>query len=120
MSPRKTSAAKVAEYPIGPDIDLDKEEVYLADGTRLTEARAEQLGEEIMERHYAAIGRPFVRRGRPSVTGGSEHTPALTVRVPAATRQDLEDIATAQGRRLADVSRDALTEYAQRHRAGAA
>lgn len=120
MSPRKTSTAKVAEYPIGPDIDLDKEEVYLADGTRLTEARAEQLGEEIMERHYKAIGRPFVPRGRPSLSGGSTHTPALTVRVPAATRQDLEDIATAQGRRLADVSRDALTEYAQRHRAGAA
>jgi hypothetical protein len=34
--------------PIGPDIDLDVEVVYLPNGERLTEARAEGLAEEIL------------------------------------------------------------------------
>lgn len=89
---------------IGPDVDLD-EEVYTADGRRLTEELAGQVGEEAIARH----------RGRPSVTGRPERTPNLTVRVAAPTRDALEAIARAQGRRLADVSRDALAEYVKRH-----
>ncbi len=112
-SSRTARAAKAALPPLGPDIDLDVEEVYLADGTRLTEARAEQLSEQVMEAHYKAIGRPF--QGRPSLSGGRQHTPNLTVRVTAATREALEVIAERQGRRLSDVSRDALDEYARRH-----
>jgi hypothetical protein len=37
------------------------------------------------------------------------------VRRPAAARAPLEEIASAQGRRLADVSREALDEYIRRH-----
>jgi hypothetical protein len=48
----------VAEYPIGPDIDLDVEEVYLPDGRRLTEAGAEQLGEEALARHRGRLMSP--------------------------------------------------------------
>jgi hypothetical protein len=75
--------------PIGPDIDLDSEEVYLPDGSRLTEAAAEQLAERVLEQR---------RAGRPSVTGGSQRTPCLTVRVPRRTRQALERIARSEGR----------------------
>jgi hypothetical protein len=96
--------------PIGPDVDLDAEEVYLPDGTRLTEARATEIAERAMTHHYRT-------RGRPSLTGGGERTPSLTVRVPRATRTALERIAASQGRRLADVSRDALAEYAHQHAA---
>ncbi len=39
----------------------------------------------------------------------------VRVRVTASTRTALETIAAAQGRRLADVSRDALDEYVDRH-----
>lgn len=92
--------------PIGPDIDLDQEVVYAADGRRLSEDLAAQIGEAAIQRH---------RAGRPSVTGGSEHTPALTVRVPAQTRQALEAIAAVQGLRLSDVTRAAITEYIVSH-----
>lgn len=92
----------------GPDIDLDQEEVYLPDGTRLTEAKAAELAEKDARRYLR-------ERGRPSITGRAEHTPRLTVRVPEPTRAALERIAGAQGRRLADVSRDALDEYVERH-----
>ncbi len=46
---------------VGPDVDLDEEEIYLDDGTRLTEAVAEQLGAELSERARS-------RRGRPSIS----------------------------------------------------
>ena len=96
---------KVKPGPIGPDVDLRKEKVYLKDGRRLTEALAREIAEDALARH----------RGRPSVSGASERTPSLTVRVPATTRAALEELAKAQGRRLADVSRDALDEYVSRH-----
>jgi len=97
--------SKIKPGAIGPDVDLDTEEVYLADGRRLTEQVAEELAERALARH----------RGRPSVTGEGERTPSLTVRVPQATRTALEELAKAQGKRLADVSREALDEYVSRH-----
>jgi predicted HicB family RNase H-like nuclease len=96
---------KIKPGTIGTDVDLDVEEVYLADGRRLTEQVAEELAQRALARH----------RGRPSVTGESARTPSLTVRVPPETRTALEELAKAQGKRLADVSREALDEYVSRH-----
>lgn len=107
-SQRQPSTRQFQPGPIGPDIDLDQEEVYLADGSRLSEAKAEELAEWALEQRRS-------RRGRPSITGGEMHTPNLTVRVKPSARAALEQIAVAQGRRLADVSRDALDEYIRRH-----
>jgi hypothetical protein len=92
---------------IGPDIDLDAEEIFLNDGTRLTEALAAEIAAEAVAKHPA-------RRGRPSITGGAAHTPKMTVRVAPETRRALEVIAAKEGRRLTDVSRDALAEYVAR------
>jgi hypothetical protein len=96
---------KIKPGAIGTDVDLDAEEVYLADGRRLTEQVAEEMAERALARH----------RGRPSVTGGNARTPSLTVRVPPETRAALEELARAQGKRLADVSREALDEHVSRH-----
>lgn len=91
--------------PIGPDVDLEDEDIRLPDGSRLTEAKAAEIVERVHGRHP----------GRPSVSGDRERTPVMTVRVTRAARAALEEIASAQGRRLADVSRDALDEYIRRH-----
>jgi hypothetical protein len=55
--------------------------------------------------------------GRPRVGGEPGEGPSaqVRVRVTTRTRAALEAIAAAQGRRLADVSRDALDEYVDRH-----
>jgi hypothetical protein len=55
--------------------------------------------------------------GRPRVGGESGEGPSaqVRVRVTGRTRAALEAIAAAQGRRLAEVSRDALDEYVERH-----
>jgi hypothetical protein len=89
--------------PIGPDIDLDEEAVHLSDGSRLTEEAAEQLAERVLEQR---------RAGRPSLIGGSAHTPPLTVRVRPGVRSALEEIAHQQGRRLAE------GQLRHQHRAG--
>ena len=47
--------------PVIKDIDLDQE-VVIVDGKRLTEARAEQISEEIMEAFYKYKGMKFVPR----------------------------------------------------------
>ena len=96
---------KIKPGAIGSDVDLDVEAVYLADGRRLTEQVAEEMAQRALARH----------RGRPSVTGENARTPSLTVRVPPETRIALEGLARAQGKRLADVSREALDEYVSRH-----
>lgn len=96
---------KIAPGPIGPDVDLQKDEVRLPDGRRLTDELADEIAERTLDR----------RRGRPSVSGGSRRTPSLTVRVPEPTRAALERLAQSQGKRLADVSREALEEYVSRH-----
>jgi hypothetical protein len=96
---------KIKPGAIGADVDLGTEEVYLADGRRLTEQMAEELAQRALARH----------RGRPSVSGNGARTPSLTVRVPQETRTALEEMAKAQGKRLADVSREALDEYVSRH-----
>lgn len=107
MSPRHRD---VQLPPIGPDIDLDTEEIYLPNGQRLTNERAEEMAEEAMAYHCRVRG-----RGRPSITGEKEQTPNLTVRVKPATRAALEKIAATQDRRLADVGREAFDEYISRH-----
>ena len=48
-------------YPVIKHIDLDQE-VVIVDGKRLTEARAEQISEEIMEAFYKYKGIKFVPR----------------------------------------------------------
>ena len=47
--------------PIIKHIDLDQE-VVIVDGERLTEARAKQISEEIMEEVYKYYGMNFVAR----------------------------------------------------------
>jgi hypothetical protein len=99
------STRRIKPGLIGADVDLSKEDVRLKEGRRLTEHLADQIAERALAR----------RRGRPSITGAGKRTPSLTVRVPQPTRDALERLAKAQGKRLADVSREALDEYVSRH-----
>ena len=86
-----------------------------------TDEYAERVTADVAAGRVTAITDPAeIRRrlgGRPRVGGGSGHGPSaqVRVRVTTETRTALEAIAADQGRRLADVSRDALTEYVDRH-----
>lgn len=91
------------ETPIGPDVDLDAEDIRLADGTRLTPEVAEQIVED-------------VRRvtGRPSMTGPGRHSPEVSARVPADLRDAAKRRARAEGKSLSRIIRDALELYLRR------
>jgi hypothetical protein len=52
---------ELGDEVIFEDVDLDKE-IVIVDGERLTEARAEQISEEIMEVVYKHYGMKFVPR----------------------------------------------------------
>lgn len=88
------------------DIDLDVEEIFLRDGTRLTEQRAAELGRDIADRAAAAR-----RAGRPSLSGDESRSPHVSVRVPEQTRARLEARAEAEGKRISQVVRDAIDHW---------
>lgn len=86
-----------------------------------TEDYAERLALDVASGRATVIADPAKIRqrlgGRPRVGGAGGDGPSMQVRVRVTTdtRTALESIAAAQGRRLADVSRDALDEYVARH-----
>ncbi len=90
------------KYTVGPDIDLDVEEIYEPNGNRLTEQRAQDIAEETLA---------TVRRGRPSLRRGSVHSPQISVRVTEAIRDQTAQRARAEGRTVSELTREALERY---------
>lgn len=86
-----------AETPIGPDVDLEREDVRLADGTRLTPQLAETIVEE-------------VRRGggRPSLSGEPARSPQIAFRAPPELRERAERAAADEGKTVSQLAREAL------------
>lgn len=83
-------------------IDLDKEDVRLADGTRLTEATAERLTEEMLER---------TGRGRPSLSRSGTRSPQLRLSVSNELRGRLLQRAEDEHRSVSNLVREALEHY---------
>jgi hypothetical protein len=94
---------------------------WRAAATAATSEYADKLSADVESGRARVITDPAeIRRrvgGRPRVGGEPGEGPSMQVRVRVTTqtRAALETIAAAQGRRLADVSRDALDEYVARH-----
>ena len=89
--------AVTPDSPIGPDVDLDAEDVRLADGTRLTEQRAAEIIEEVRR-----------RGGRPSLTGDAAVSPRITFRVTPGVRDRAAQIAAREGKTVSQLAREAL------------
>ena len=88
------------ETPIGPDADLEDEEIRLADGTRLTAEVAGQIVEHV---HQVA--------GRPSLTAPGRHSPQVSARVPAELHEAAKRQARREGVSLSYLLREALERY---------
>ncbi|MCW2902796.1 MAG: hypothetical protein JWO67_5061 [Streptosporangiaceae bacterium] len=82
---------------IGPDVDLDQEDVRLADGTRLTESRAAEITEEVRR-----------RSGRPSLTGEAVISPRIVFRVTPSIRDAAAALAAREGKTISQLAREAL------------
>jgi len=83
-------------------INLDEHDIRLADGTRLTEARADELAAEILER---------TGRGRPSLSRPGVRSPQLRLSVPDDLRSRLAQRAEDEHRSISNLVRDALEHY---------
>lgn len=93
----------MSKYRIGPDVDLDKEEVLDGKGQRITPERAEEMA----ERALAEVR----RRGRPSLTGGRQHSPRVSFRVPADVADKASRVAEREGKSVSELGREALERY---------
>lgn len=91
----------MTRYEDAGDVDLDTEVVRRRDGTRITEADAEEQGRRIAERGPG---------GRPSLSGG-KHSPQIGVRLPEDLNERLRDRAEQEHKRPSEIVREALEEY---------
>ena len=83
--------------PIGPEVDLDAEDVRLPDGTRLTEGTAAEVVDEVRR-----------RVGRPSLTGEAAASPRITFRITPGVRDRAAEIAAREGKTVSQLAREAL------------
>ncbi|MHB8295342.1 MAG: ribbon-helix-helix protein, CopG family [Acidimicrobiales bacterium] len=87
-------------------VDLDKQDVGLADGTRLTEAKAAELAAELAAEILERAG-----RGRPSLSRSGARSPQLRLSVPDELRARLLQRAEDEHRSVSHLVRDALEHY---------
>jgi hypothetical protein len=91
-------------HEVGPDVDLDAEDVRDRQGRRVTEEYSEQAAEEALR-----IARP----GRPALGEVGQHSPRVSFRVPEQVRRKAEERAAAEGKSVSEIARDALERYLQ-------
>lgn len=88
------------KYVLGRDIDLDTEVVLDKDGTRITEKRAQEIVQEVIN-----------CVGRPSLTGPATHSPEVKARVPEKLKVALEIEAKRRGQTPSALLRQVLEEF---------
>jgi predicted HicB family RNase H-like nuclease len=93
----RTPPPITSSTPIGPDVDLDRDDVRLADGTRLTEQGAADIVAEVRR-----------RGGRPSLTGRAAASPRIAFRVDPRVRESAAQIADREGKTISQLAREAL------------
>lgn len=98
MSKRKLPKV-TTDTPIGPDVDLEREDIRLADGTRLTD----EVAAEIAENARRSVGRP-------SLSGVRQRSPQIAFRVPPAVRDQAAEVASREGKTVSELAREALEE----------
>lgn len=84
---------------IGPDVDLDQEDVRLRDGTRLTDQVADGIVEQLRR-----------TAGRPSLSGRAAASPQISFRVAPAVRDRAAEVATKEGKTVSELAREALED----------
>lgn len=98
-----------SDTQIGPDVDLDEEDVRLRDGTRLTNDLAEAITEDVRR----AVGRP-------SLSGGRTHSPQVSARITPELQEEIRKYSERSGLTHSQVVRRALEQFVGSHRVAGA
>ena len=93
--------APKVKYTLGPDIDLNKTVIRDRNGKRITNARAEKMALEAIEKVV----------GRPSLTAKSVESPQVKVRVPMKLKKALDKEAKRRGETTSAIVREALEKF---------
>lgn len=96
---KRTPPKITAKTRVGRDVDLEREDVRLADGTRLTDAIADEIVEHIRR-----------GSGRPSLSGDAASSPRIAFRVPQSIRDRAAEIAEREGKTISQLAREALED----------
>ena len=89
------------KYRVDKDVDLKKTVILDKSGKRLTDARAERIARETIERVV----------GRPSLTGIAKISPEIKARVPEKLKIKLEKEAKRRGETTSVLIREALENF---------
>jgi predicted HicB family RNase H-like nuclease len=79
------------------DVDLDREDIRLPDGARLTQEVADAIVEEVRR-----------KAGRPSLTGQAAISPRVSFRLTPDIRDRAATIAEREGKTISQLAREAL------------
>lgn len=99
MKPERRPPVVTSDMQIGPDVDLDREDIRLGDGTRLTNELAEEINEDVRR-----------AAGRPSLSGGRKHSPQVSAGITLELQAELRDYSKRSGLSPSQVLRRALEE----------
>jgi hypothetical protein len=91
--PKHTPGRVTSHTPIGPDVDLDRDDIRLADGTRLTQDVAHSFVE-----HARRVA------GRPSLSGNAEASPQIAFRVAPDVRDRAAQVAAREGKTISQLA----------------
>jgi predicted HicB family RNase H-like nuclease len=97
--PKHTPPRVTSDTPIGQDVDLDRDDIRLADGTRLTQDAADTI-----------VDRARRAAGRPSLSGKAAASPQIAFRVAPAVRDRAARVAAQEGKTISQLAREALEE----------
>jgi hypothetical protein len=91
-------------HELGPDIDLEAEDIHDSQGRRITQ---QYVDGAVADAHRQV-------RGRPSLTGPGQRSPQIAFRVPEGLQATAERIAAQRGETLSELARKALEDYLAR------
>lgn len=94
---KRTKPKITNETPIGRDVDLQREDIRLPDGTRVTDDLVDDIVEEVKR-----------KGGRPSLTGDASASPRVSFRVTPGVRERAAITAEREGKTISQLAREAL------------
>lgn len=97
--PKRKPPKITTDTSVGPDIDLGREDVRLANGTRLTDEAAAEIAESVLR-----------SVGRPSLSGVRQRSSQIAFRVPPAVCDQAAEVAAREGKTVSELAREALEE----------
>lgn len=94
---KHTEPKHTSKTPRSEDVDLDREDIRLPDGTRLTQQVADAIIDDVRR-----------RSGRPSLTGDAAESPRVTFRLTPGIRDRAAAIAEREGKTISQLAREAF------------